>query len=95
MNIDFSQRRCKYCTDSVSEQKLEKHIATRHRDSVLDDAITEAVPGSDEQINLIVLKFQLEIQRYLKHGYWRYVEEQLRTAITKALGRWPGQKHGQ
>lgn len=54
--------------------------------------ILQTTAGSEEQMSLITQEFQLAISGYLKRGYWRYVQEALRSAMLKVLGRYPGQK---
>jgi len=39
----------------------------------------------------ITKDFHEQIHRYLKRGYWTYVEESLREAMIKARREWPGQ----
>lgn len=71
---------------------MQKRLARERQEARdLDQQICAAEAGSDEQIDLICKEFHLKVQRYLKRGYWSYVEESLRTAILKAQGGWPGQ----
>ena len=74
---------------NATQKRLERE---RQEARDLDRQICASEAGSDEQIDLICKEFHLKIHRYLKRGYWSYVEESLRSAITKARGEWPGQK---